>query len=154
MRINTKCSLAIHILLLVAAFSDSNKMTSEIIAKSTGNNPVIIRNILGSLKKAGIVHVQQGSGGTKLALPPSEITLWDIYQAVDPVSLDNLIGIHANPSSICPVGKRINMLLAEPYGAVTDAVQKSMSEYTLADIIRRYEASVQDEKANEGDYDG
>jgi len=141
LKINTKCSLALHILLVIAVFSDSHKMTSEVIAKSTGNNPVIVRNILGGLKRAGIVNIQRGGGGATLALAPEEITIWKVYSAVDPTSLQNLIGLHPNPSSACPVGRQIYELLDEPYSAIRQAIQKSMSEQTLAGLIDRYGAS-------------
>jgi Rrf2 family protein len=140
MKINTKCSLALHILIAIAVFSDKVKMTSEIIAKSTGSNPVIIRNILGSLKQAGIVAVHRGSGGAELAIPPAEITIWKVYSAVDPTSMHNLIGLHTNPSSACPIGRKIYDLLDEPYSAIRESIQASMSKYTLADLLARYEA--------------
>lgn len=142
MKINTQCSLAIHIMLLLAAFSGGDKLTSEKIAQSTGNNPVIIRNILGSLKRAGLVNVRRGSGGAELARPPEEITLWHIYRAVDPTSLEKLIGIHPNPSQECPIGSRINGILEGPYSAIRSAVQSTMAEYTLGDLVRQYQASM------------
>ncbi|MDO5011621.1 MAG: Rrf2 family transcriptional regulator [Intestinibacter bartlettii] len=139
MKINTKCSLAIHILISIAMFSDKVKVTSEIIAKSTGTNPVIIRNIFGSLKKAGIIEVRRGSAGAELAMNPSEITLFDIYDAVDPNSLENLIGIHKNPSPKCPVGCKIHDVLEEPYNAVREGIKYTMSQYTLADLLLKYD---------------
>lgn len=138
MKINTKCSLAIHILLSIAMFSDKVKVTSEIIANSTGTNPVIIRNIFGSLKKAGIIKVRRGYAGAELAMNPSEITLFDVYHAVDPNSLENLIGIHKNPSPECPVGYKIHDVLEEPYNAVREGIKETMSKYTLADLILKY----------------
>lgn len=141
MKINTKCSLALHILLVTAVFSNRHKMTSEVIAKSTGNNPVIVRNILGSLKQAGIVKIQRGSGGATLALKPEEITIWRVYSTVDPTSLQNLIGMHPNPSSTCPVGRRIQDLLDEPYSTIRQSIKESMSEQTLAGLIAQYRLS-------------
>jgi len=116
-------------------------MTSEVIAKSTGNNPVIVRNILGSLKQAGIVKIQRGSGGATLALKPEEITIWRVYSTVDPTSLQNLIGMHPNPSSTCPVGRRIQDLLDEPYSTIRQSIKESMSEQTLAGLIAQYRLS-------------
>lgn len=140
MKINTKCSLALHILLVIAIFSDKVKMTSEIIAKSTGSNPVIIRNLLGSLKQAGIVVVHRGIGGAELAMDPAEITIWKVYSAVDPTSIHDLIGLHPNPSLVCPIGRKIYDLLDEPYSAIRESVQESMSQYTLADLMANYKA--------------
>ena len=140
MKINTKCSLALHSLIAIAMFSDKVKVTSEIIANSTGTNPVIIRNIFGSLKKAGIIKVRRGYAGAELAMDPSEITLFDVYNAVDPNSLENLIGIHKNPSPECPVGCKIHDVLEEPYNAVREGIKENMSKYTLADLVRKYDS--------------
>lgn len=117
-------------------------MTSEAIAKSTGNNPVIVRKILGNLKRAGLVRVHRGRGGATLAQNPEDITMWAVYNAIDPTSLENLIGLHPNPSKDCPVGGCIYDLLDEPYGVIRQSVQTTMSEQTLADLIARYNASV------------
>ena len=59
-------------------------MTSNLLAKSTGCNPVVIRNVFGALKKAGIITVARGTGGAKLCKAPSDITLYMIYQAMEP----------------------------------------------------------------------
>lgn len=140
MKINTKCSLALHTLLSIALFSDQVKITSELIANSTGTNPVIIRNILGSLKKAGIIDVHRGTGGANLKMSPSEITILKVYDAVNPNSLDKLIGKHPNPSLNCPIGCKIYEILEEPYNEISKAVEVTMSKYTLADLIVRYKA--------------
>ncbi|WP_297714101.1 Rrf2 family transcriptional regulator [Clostridium sp.] len=140
MKINTQCSLAIHILISIAMFSDKVKVTSKIIANSTGTNPVIIRNIFGSLKKAGIIKIRQGCSGAELAMNPSEITIFDVYNAVDPKSLENLIGVHENPSPECPVGCKIYDVLEEPYNAVREGIKEIMSKYTLEDLIAKYKS--------------
>ena len=142
MKINTKCSLALHILLLIAVFSETTKMTSENIARSTGSNPVIVRNLLGRLKQAGIVTVHRGSGGAELAMPPDEISVWMVNEAVEPSSMQNLMGLHQNPSPKCPVGSRIYGLLDEPYEDIRKSVQCSMKNYSLADLVARYYADV------------
>jgi Rrf2 family protein len=139
MRINTKCSLALHLLLLLAAFSGESKMTSEKIAKSAGCNPVIIRNLLGDLKKAGLVNVQRGTGGATLGRAPEEISIWSVCEAVDPDSLTNLIGMHQNPSQACPVGSKIHELLKAPYESIEKAVQEAMSAFTLDKLMKEYE---------------
>lgn len=143
MKINTKCSLALHILLLLAVFSKHTKMTSESIAKSTGSNPVIVRNILGSLKRAGLVTVQRGSGGAELAALPDEISFWDVYTAVDPSSMKELIGMHPNPCEMCPVGSRIHDLLEEPYSDIRETMQRAMESHTLAELLEKYTEDTQ-----------
>lgn len=137
MRISTKTSTALHLLILLEVFKDQ-KFTSIHLAKSIGSNPVIIRNILAGLKKAGLVEVKRGTGGATLAVPPEKITVWDVYKAVDTVSLQDIIGIHQNPSQKCPVGKKIGVLLQKPYVKVADSIKQSMSEYTLKQLLDDY----------------
>ena len=107
MRISIKCSSAIHILLMIAVMPDSCKLTSEFLAYSVGNNPVEIRKLLSRLKKSNIIDVSRGTGGAKLLKEANKITLFDIYDAVDSSSLDELIGVHSHPAQECPFGKNI-----------------------------------------------
>ena len=54
MRINTKCSVAVHCLLFLHEYGETQRVTSGILALSTGCNQVVIRNLISALKKAGI----------------------------------------------------------------------------------------------------
>ena len=73
-------------------------------------------------------------------MSPSEITILKVYDAVNPNSLDKLIGKHPNPSLNCPIGCKIYEILEEPYNEISKAVEVTMSKYTLADLIVRYKA--------------
>ena len=137
MRINIKCSSAVHILLMIAMLSDSTKITSEFLACSVGNNPVEVRKLLSDLKKAGIIQVARGPGGATLCKAPKDITLLDIMGAVDPKSLDDLIGIHKNPAEACPFGKNIGNLLTQPYREISDTVREKMQNITLEQLCNR-----------------
>ena len=66
MKIPSRFTIAVHILIAVEYFRKDYKVTSEFLASSVGVNPVIIRGILGQLKKANLIEVQAGSGGAKL----------------------------------------------------------------------------------------
>ena len=137
MRISVKCSSAVHVLLMIAALPASCKATSEFLASSVGCNPVEIRKLLSSMKKAGLIEVARGTGGASLKRPPSEITLLDIYNAVDSASLDELIGVHGHPSKQCPFGKNICLLLSEPYAEIGEAVREKMQSVTLERLLGR-----------------
>lgn len=140
MRISTKCSVALHCLVLVGAYQHRVKITSELLAKSTGCNPVVVRNITSGLKKAGILKVPRGQGGATLALPPEDITLWMVYSAVDVGELEHLIGLHPNPLQECPVGGVIYAVLEEPYREIGAALRGRMEKITLADLLRDFYA--------------
>ncbi|MGC6173578.1 Rrf2 family transcriptional regulator [Lacrimispora sp. 38-1] len=137
MRISNKCSMALHVLILLGVFADQ-KLTSEQIANSVGCNPVMIRNLLGKLKEAGLVATQRGSGGSVLTKDPAAITVWMVYQAVDSNSFDYLIGLHPSPSPKCTVGKNIYSLLEKPYNEIKDAMRETMKTVTLQQLLEDY----------------
>ncbi len=137
MRINIKCSSAVHILLMLALLPDTYKITSEFLASSVGNNPVEIRKLLSNLKKADIIEVTRGLGGARLKRSPKDITLLDIYNTVDSTPLEDLIGIHAHPEKKCPFGRNIGDILAEPYAEIGDTVREKMSSITLEQLCNR-----------------
>ncbi len=143
MHISTRLSIAIHCLILVNEFGDKIKLTSEMMAVSTGCNPVTIRSIVSALKKADILSVKFGTGGTTLNCPPEEIDLYKVYMAIEPNALKKMIGIHAMPSPLCPVGKNINKILAKPYSKIRDDLASSLKTITLEEIITQYHKEVQ-----------
>lgn len=137
MRISIKCSSAVHILLMIAMLPADQKITSEFLSSSIGNNPVETRKLLSSLKKADIIDVSRGPGGATLKKEPQEITLLDIYNAVDSSSLDQLIGVHSHPEVRCPFGRNITELLIEPYTQIGNVVRSEMEAVTLAQLCNR-----------------
>ena len=138
MHISSKCSIAVHCLIFIYEYGKENKVTSELLSMSTGCNPVTIRNIISALKKDGIIEVKQGTGGTKLAAPLNEISLYRICTAVDPRAIRNMIGIHPAPSPFCPVGKNIEAVLDKTYGALRADLTASMKSVTLDKILEDY----------------
>ena len=141
MRISTKCSIALHCLICIAVMRD-RRATSTGLAMSTGSNPVVIRNIFSALQKAGILTVARGPGGATLVREPAEITVWDVYAALETGEKCELLGIHANPSQECPVGSRIRTVLEEPYREIFLAMQQKMREITLQDLIDRWQSQL------------
>ncbi len=142
MHISTKLSIAIHCLILVNEFGDKMKLTSEMMAVSTGCNPVTIRSIISALKKAGILSVKFGTGGTTLNCPPEEIDLYKVYMAIEPNALKKIIGIHSMPSPLCPVGKNINKILAKPYRKISADLSASLKSIKLKEITEEYHKTV------------
>lgn len=84
MQVRMKCSVAVHCLIFIHEAKGVAKVTSTLLAESTGCNPVVIRNILSALKKAGLITVPRGTGGAEPCADPTEITLYQIYAALEP----------------------------------------------------------------------
>lgn len=145
MQISVKCSIAIHCLIFINEANKYIKVTSNILSKSTGSNPVIIRNIISSLKKSGIINVTRGTGGAELCKEPSEITLYDIYTALEPKGILNLIGIHSCKETKCPIAHHISSVLKRPYTKIEESVINTMKEITLDSIINDYQKTIKKE---------
>ncbi len=135
MQISSRFTIAVHVLICIEIFKNDYKITSDFLASSVNVNPVVIRRLLQQLKKAGIIHVQRGSGGTVIEKPLHEITLLDIYHAVECVENGELFHFHENPSRQCPVGKNIHAVLDTRLEAIQKAMEKEMKAISIQDII-------------------
>jgi DNA-binding IscR family transcriptional regulator len=81
MRQNSRLSGVLHILLHMA--EHEGPLTSEMLAKPLGTNPVVIRRIMAGLRDQGYVQSEKGhGGGWTLACDLSKVTLRDIYTAL------------------------------------------------------------------------
>lgn len=143
MQISIKCSVAVHCLIFIHEAKGFAKVTSNLLAQSTGSNPVVIRNILSALKKAGLITVPRGTGGAELCADPSQITLYQIYSALEPEGVTSIIGIHPCQGRPCPVAQNIHKVLQTPYRKIEDAVQKTMESITLQSMIDDFHGLVQ-----------
>ena len=143
MQISMKCSVAVHCLIFIHEAKGIAKVTSNLLAESTGSNPVVIRNILSALKKAGLITVPRGTGGAELCADPSQITLYQIYSALEPNGVTSIIGIHPCDGRPCPVAQNIRNVLKTPYHKIEDAVKKAMEEVTLQSMIDDFHSMAQ-----------
>lgn len=144
MQISSRFTMAIHMFACIDTFSDQ-KMTSDFMAASIGTNPVIVRKILQQLKAAGLIEVARGPGGVKITRPLEQITFLDVYRAVECAPDEELFHFHENPSQKCPVGKNIHHVLDERLLEVQRAMEKKLSEMTLADVKKDIAAYIEKE---------
>ena len=136
MQIASKFTVAVHIITCIDVFGEQMRVTSDFLSGSTGVNAVIIRNVLAQLRSAGIVNTRQGSGGAHLAKALNEITLYDVYMAVECVDNDEgLFHFHENPNAKCPVGRNIHKVMDGRLSAVQAAMENELKSVTLAEIV-------------------
>lgn len=143
MQISMKCSVAVHCLIFIHEAKGVARVTSTLLAESTGCNPVVIRNILSALKKAGLITVHRGTGGAELCADPAEITLYQIYTALEPEGVTSLIGIHPCQGRPCPVAQNIRQVLENPYHKIEDAVRAAMESITLQSMLDDFHGLIQ-----------
>ena len=134
MQISSRFTVALHIFTCVDTFKGEYKITSDFLASSINTNPVIIRNILTKLKNAGLITVARGTGGITLTRPLSDISFYDVYQAIEPVENGELFHFHEAPNPNCTVGKNIHGLLDGKLKSIQSAMENEMKKYTLSDL--------------------
>lgn len=135
MRINTRFTVAVHLMALLAITGKKGKVvTSEILASSVGTNPVVIRQMMSCLKKAGLITTRNGVPGGELTKKEEEISLLEIYRAVQKKSDAPLFDFHPNPNPACVIGRNIEEAMEEPLREAQAAMERSLMEYSLKDI--------------------
>jgi Rrf2 family protein len=138
MAANSRLTIAVHVLAWMALAQRRGRelLTSDQVAASVNTNPVIIRRSLGDLRRAGLVQVRHGAGaGWSLARAPQEISLLDVYHAVEQ---EPLFGMHhTEPNLECPVGRGIRPALDHVYGGVEQALRRELRRTSIADVLRR-----------------
>ena len=134
MQISSRFTVALHIFTCVEMFKDDHKVTSDFLAGSINTNPVIIRKILTQLKNADLITIARGTGGITVNRPLSEITFYDVYQAIEPVENGSLFHFHDSPNPECPVGRNIHALLDGKLKAIQGAMEDEMKTYSLEDL--------------------
>jgi len=123
---------ATHIMVLIYLLEDDYKLSSDVIARSLSINPTMVRRLLGQLKAAGIVKIPPKKGGAKALHPAAEITLWDIYQAVEPDV--PLFAFHHCEQSNCPVARNMHNVLDTHFLTVQGALRSELERITLEAI--------------------
>ena len=141
MKITSRFTVAVHTLLVIHTFGREQKTTSDFIAASGQVNPVIIRRTLLSLKAAGMIEVKAGSGGATIVRDLKDITLYDVYRAVDSVEGD-IFHFHENPNPACPVGKNIHAVLDTHLADAQAAMENELKKVTLFDLTRELDQKI------------
>ena len=128
---STKLSVSIHLLCLVAR--SRRPVTSDVIAASIGTNPALVRRLMARLKAAGLLRTRPRVGAVGLGRPAVDITLLDIFNAVEPNRA--LFDIHGGGSAQCPVGAHIGEILAHLFGNLQRQMETGLAAATLADLL-------------------
>lgn len=135
MKYSTKLSDSVHIMALIVLNQDLD-LSSTAIATSVKTNPAFVRQIMMKLKKAGLMSSVTGHVKPALTRPAEQITLLDIYKAVEGDKPLLHLDTHTNPD--CGVGTNIQLALQDYYYEIQQAAEKKMSEISLQDILDSY----------------
>lgn len=133
MAANTRLATAVEILCVVA-YKGAGGTTSEIVANSLRSNSVVVLRLLKNLERQGLVEMRPGKdGGVRLAREPSQITLDQIYKAVESETTVFALRPAGNPN--CPVDSKMKALLTPVFEATSNAVEKTLGQTTLGSLL-------------------
>ncbi|WP_336762071.1 Rrf2 family transcriptional regulator [Paenibacillus sp. USHLN196] len=138
-QISSRFSIAVHTLSLIAVMP--NECTGDIIAQSVNTNPVIIRRIMSKLKQAGLIDVRPGVGGASLLKDPANITLLDVYRALEVVEDGELFNFHKHPNPQCPVGNMIEHTLRAELIEAQTAMEQRLNRVTIQQMMDQVHVS-------------
>jgi len=133
MAISSRLAVAVHILVLIETY-EGKRITSDYIAGSVNTNPVVVRRMIGLLNKAGIIATTPGVPGASLLRPAKDITLADVYCAVEHSNQEGLFSLHENTNPQCPVGKNIQYALEDSFARAQNALEAELAAVTISDI--------------------
>ena len=135
MKYSTKLSDTVHVMVLIA-INKEKSLSSASIAESVHTNPGFVRQLMLKLKKAGLMTSVAGHARPSLSKPADQITLLDVYKAVEGEKPLLHLDTHTNPD--CGVGINIQLSLQGFYNEIQKNAEEKMNTITLQDIINAY----------------
>ena len=138
MAVNTQFSIADHLLAGLGfrrRHGPADCTTSAQLAASINTSPSFVRRTLARLSRAGLVETATGHGGAcRLARDPRDISLLEIYRAVD---APRAFAIHAYAAEKrCPVSCNIKTSLEKVLDRTQRSMESSLKDIKLSDVLR------------------
>jgi Rrf2 family protein len=112
------------------AYEAPSPRTTEQVAEATRVPPAYLSKVLQALSRGGIVKSQRGvGGGISLAKPPSELTILEVVNAVEPIQRIKIcpLGLKSHGVRLCPLHRRVDDAMA--------MVESAFGATTLAEIL-------------------
>jgi Rrf2 family protein len=120
--------------MIALGFNGGRQATSSELAGSINTSPSFVRRILAKLSKAGLVSTTTGkSGACLLAKKPEDISLLEIYKAVDapPTFAIHDYPVQGSCRVSCSIGSVMNKVLAK----AQKSFESSLGDTSLAKVI-------------------
>ncbi len=131
MATNTRFATGLHTLVLLAR-NPEQLQSSETIAGKLQTNAVVIRRILAQLQEASLVRNQKGpSGGSQLVRAAGDITLADVYQAIQQPSLFHDAAVRGAEA------KKLTTELRTVLTEAEDAMLDALRQVSIQQIVKK-----------------
>ena len=122
------------------AFSPGEVIGSQTLAASVNTNPVVVRRLLLTLRRARLIETVTGRhGGARLRRKPDRISLLDIYDAVEsraviPISERKVL-------KQCDVSCHMKSIMSDVAEGTEQAVRKYLRGLSLAQLVGKVRRS-------------
>ncbi len=133
MAANTQFAIAVHMMAGLGYQSGRNVNSCD-LASSVNTSASFVRRVLAKLSRANLVETSTGKGGCcRLAKKPENVSLLDIYKAVD---APKAFAIHGYPAQKpCPISCHFKAALERVLDKSQKSMEKSLAGISLADFI-------------------
>jgi Rrf2 family protein len=120
---------ALRAVVYLADQAPEARTTDQIAAKTLVPKAYLSKVIQGLCREGVLVSKRGIGGGVTLAKKPSELTILDVVNAVEPIVRIRTcpLGLKAHGVRLCPLHKRMDNALA--------SVEKAFRETTLAEVL-------------------
>ncbi|WP_162176365.1 Rrf2 family transcriptional regulator [Enterovibrio calviensis] len=127
---NIDFAIGLHIVGYLASTED-RLVSSTILAKSFGTSPVVLRRVLVRLNNSQLVETKRGaSGGSKLARPPSEINLREVYES----ACQKVEVFARHPEGAEPISNILGGYINEFYASAENSMLNHLASISVADM--------------------
>jgi Rrf2 family protein len=137
---NTRFAVATYALTFMS-LAQPRMVTSDELAASIATHPALVRRMLSMLRAAGLVETQLGpGGGARLARPPEQISLLQVYEAIR--AAEDLFSVgRISPNPDCPMSAGIQStlecVLTSPEQALRTALDRVSIRTLLSEAAAR-----------------
>ena len=134
MRVSKQLTTAILVLLLCEEYKESDvKITSKFLSEKIMESneeadQVLIRQIMTGLKRSNIIESQLGSGGITLCRPLNEISIYDVFDAIEGSRL--LMSFYSDAPA--------RIVIEDCLQSHFDAYLGNMKKESLNDLYKKY----------------
>ena len=114
--------------------SREGTVTSQALAKSVNTNAAFLKRILAKLSKASLIRTSPGkSGGCELARKAKDITLLDVYAAVD---APQAFAIHSYPVNRgCEISRNIKPVMNDVLAGAQKSFERDLQKTSIWDVL-------------------
>lgn len=131
---NTHFAMGVHVLTALAA--NEGPVPSADLAHGMNTNAAFLRQVLGQLKRAGLVETKLGAGGgAMLARSAQTIRLSEVFRAT--VGRAEVKRHDCPQDGRCHVADAMNPFFDELSSRLDEAIDAELGDWTIADVLAR-----------------